>query len=386
MPSERLGAYFRSRRERGKAGLPTMSVTLDRGLVLRDSIERKMETNLTPDEHLKVYPGDIAYNMMRMWQGASGMAETEGIVSPAYVVLAPKPNVDPLFASYLFKTKEMIHRFWAFSYGLTDDRLRLYPRDFTLIPASLPSLPEQQKIAEILSTWDKAIQTTEALLANARTQKRALMQYLLTGTRRFPGFEDHPWREVRLDDLASVERGKFSARPRNDPKYFGGSIPFVQTGDISQSDLFLNSHSQTLNEEGLSVSRIFPAGTILMTIAANIGDVAMAQYPVACPDSVVGILPNLNQTNPMWLLQKLILEKDGLDRSAPKLAQKNINLERLRPLRLLAPSLHEQTKIGEVLGASDTEIRSMIQTLACLRIEKKSLIQQLLTGKRRVAV
>ncbi len=69
------------------------------------------------------------------------------------------------------------------------------------IPVFVPPLPEQQKIAEILGTWDKAIETTEALLANARTQKRALMQSLLTGTRQFPGFEDHPWREVRLGDV-----------------------------------------------------------------------------------------------------------------------------------------------------------------------------------------
>jgi type I restriction enzyme, S subunit len=71
---------------------------------------------------------------------------------------------------------------------------------------TIPPLPEQQKIADILGTWDRAVETTEALLANARTQKRALMQSLLTGTRRFPGFEDHPWREVRLGMCVRFER------------------------------------------------------------------------------------------------------------------------------------------------------------------------------------
>ena len=180
----RLDQYFTSRRERGRDGLPTFSVTLDRGVIRRDELERKTDTNLTPEEHLRVYPGDIAYNMMRMWQGASGLIEHEAIVSPAYVVLAPKKGVDPRFASYLFKLPAMVHRFWAYSYGLTDDRLRLYPRDFGRIPWQLPSLPEQKKIADILSTWDAAIETTGKLLANAEAQKRALMQQLLTGKRR----------------------------------------------------------------------------------------------------------------------------------------------------------------------------------------------------------
>src|SRR5437870_12603788 len=95
-----FGALFKNRRERGAAGLPTLSVTLDRGLVLRDSLDRKTETNLSPHEHLLVRKGDIAYNMMRMWQGASGLAGFDALVSPAYGVLQPKSGIDPLFASY----------------------------------------------------------------------------------------------------------------------------------------------------------------------------------------------------------------------------------------------------------------------------------------------
>ncbi len=103
VPQHRLGDYFSSRRERGTPGLPTLSVTLDRGLIFRDELERRTDTTLSPEEHLRVYPGDIAYNMMRMWQGASGLANSDAIVSPAYVVLAPKKTIDPKFAADLFK-------------------------------------------------------------------------------------------------------------------------------------------------------------------------------------------------------------------------------------------------------------------------------------------
>lgn len=250
----------------------------------------------------------------------------------------------------------------------------------------LPPLAEQKKIAEILSTCDRAIEVAEAQLVCARTQKRALMQQLLTGRRRFPEFEGQEWREVRLGDVAKVERGKFSARPRNDPKFYGGSFPFVQTGDVSASSLFLDSHNQTLNEEGVKVSRMFPEGTILMTIAANIGDVAITSYPVYCPDSVVGISATSGLADTIWLFHVLQMEKEGLDRSAPKLAQKNINLERLRPLPISLPNLAEQKAIGEVLLCSEKEIGGHAATVTKLRVEKKALMQQLLTGKRRVSV
>ena len=77
----------------------------------------------------------------------------------------------------------------------------------------------------------------------------------------------HGWKTVKLEDIASVERGKFSVRPRNDPKYYGGEIPFLQTGDVSSSNGIVSTFNQTLNEEGLKVSRLFPLGTLLITIA-----------------------------------------------------------------------------------------------------------------------
>ena len=128
-----LGEVFSSRKEKGKEGLPTLSVTLYDGLVDRTSMERKMETNLPPAQHLLVKSGDLAYNMMRMWQGASGLARKDGLVSPAYVVLKPSYIIDSNFAFYWFKSSRMIYLFWAYSYGLTKDRLRLYFNDFSII-------------------------------------------------------------------------------------------------------------------------------------------------------------------------------------------------------------------------------------------------------------
>ena len=108
------------------------------------------------------------------------------------------------------------------------------------------------------------------------------------------------WKIAPLEELADVDRGRFSARPRNDPQYYDGHIPFVQTGDVSGSGRYLRQFSQTLNERGLAVSRLFPAGTILITIAANIGDTAITPFDVAFPDSVVGVQA-FDSTDNEWL-------------------------------------------------------------------------------------
>jgi type I restriction enzyme, S subunit len=379
-PSERLGAYFRSRREKGKAGLPTISVTLDRGLVLRDSIDRKMETNLSPDEHLRVYPGDIAYNMMRMWQGASGIADADGIVSPAYVVLAPKPNVDPLFASYLFKTSEMIHRFWAFSYGLTDDRLRLYPRDFTLIPATLPPLPEQQKIAGILGTWDKAIETTEALLANARTQKRALMQSLLTGTRRFPGFDDHPWREVRLGDVVRLSKDRLDpTRPHNARRCIELEHIEGETGRLI---------GETASDQQASIKAVFEPGDILFgKLRPYLRKFHAPDFPGVCSTEIWVLKPIGSALTSEFL--HLIVQGDGFMEEASRSSGSKMPRAEwgvVADYRMMLPVIEEQKQIASVLQDADREVDHLTSQLTHLRTEKKSLMQQLLTGKRRVVV
>jgi type I restriction enzyme S subunit len=251
---QKLGDLFRNRRERGLPGLPVVSVTLNDGLVGRDTLDRKTDTNLAPEEHLLIKAGDIAYNMMRMWQGASGLAQHDGIVSPAYVVLAPKNGIDPLFASYWFKSPRMIYLFWAYSYGLTNDRLRLYFKDFAEIPVSLPTLDEQVRIGKILSLWDTAIAQTEKLIEAKRKLKKGLMQQLLTGKRRFPGF------------TGKLQRYEFSqiaklSQARHDPKTSKQDFRCVELEHIAQGDGHLLG--TTSSKKQSSVKALFDKRDIL---------------------------------------------------------------------------------------------------------------------------
>lgn len=194
------------------------------------------------------------------------------------------------------------------------------------------------------------------------------------------------WSQKTLEDLSIVERGKFSARPRNDPRYFGGEMPFVQTGDVTGSKTYLNSFTQTLNQDGIGVSKVFPKGTILITIAANIGDTAITSFDVACPDSVVAIQPYSTKADTYWLKNVLDTKKEDLDSQSTQNAQKNINLQVLKPLVILTPPLSEQKKIAKILSTWDRAISSTEQLLANSQQLKKALMQQLLTGKKRLGI
>ncbi len=191
------------------------------------------------------------------------------------------------------------------------------------------------------------------------------------------------WGVKPFQSLANIERGKFTARPRNDPKYYGGEIPFIQTGDVRNSGGWINRYSQTLNREGLKVSKLFPRGTLFFTIAANIGDVGFAGFDTACPDSLVAIT-SVNRIDKRWLAHELGRRKASFENLASHNAQLNINLEKLRPYLLPVPPLAEQEAIAEALSDADALIESLEQLLAKKRQLKQGAMQELLTGKKRL--
>jgi type I restriction enzyme, S subunit len=197
------------------------------------------------------------------------------------------------------------------------------------------------------------------------------------------GLIPEDWSVEPFQSLARIERGKFTARPRNDPKYFGGQIPFIQTGDVANANGWINTYSQTLNQAGLKVSKLFPKGTLFFTIAANIGDVGFAAFDTACPDSLVAITA-VKGVDKRWLAHELRIRKPSFENLASHNAQRNINLEKLRPYLLPVPTLLEQEAIGEALDDADAFIKSLEQLLAKKRQIKQGAMQELLTAKKRL--
>ena len=198
---------------------------------------------------------------------------------------------------------------------------------------------------------------------------------------RFPEFEDE-WSVKKLQEVSKIERGRFSPRPRNNPIYYNGGIPFVQTSDVVNSNGKISNYTQTLNEKGLKVSKLFPKRTILITIAANIGYSGVLQIDMACPDSLIGIKCNQN-TDEYFLNYLFEIEQRKLDYLAIDGAQKNINLEFLRPYKLKFPQLPEQQKIASFLSDVDDKITQLTKKAALLAQYKKGIMQKIFSQELR---
>jgi len=218
----------------------------------------------------------------------------------------------------------------------------------------------------------------------------ASYQVVLDSLRVRPGYKQtevgvipEDWDVRMFADVAALERGKFSARPRNDPKYYGGDIPFIQTGDVTNSNGDITSFSQTLNDAGLKVSKLFPRDTLFFTIAANIGDVGFTSFDTACPDSLIAITPN-RQVDKRWLYHELKGRKKSFEGLATQNAQLNINLEKLRPYPLPIPPQAEQRAIAAALSDVDALLAKLDQFIAKKRDLKQAAMQQLLTGQTRL--
>lgn len=280
--------------------------------------------------------------------------------------------------------------------------LEINKAEFEKILICRPPLIEQQNIADILTAADDKLDVISRQIEATKTLKQGLMQTLFSqgvGTQdangnwvphtEFKGSElgDIPvgWEVRTLESVATVERGKFSARPRNDPKYFeNGDIPFIQTGDIASASRYIENASQFLNADGLAVSKRFPPGTIFITIAANIGDVAIAKIPMTCPDSLVGIKASSDACDNTWLYYQLANNQDYFDSKSTQNAQKNINLQVLKPFLLPLPSLKEQQRIAGILTALDDKLEVLLSRKNQYQTLKRGLMQKLLTGEWRI--
>ena len=278
---------------------------------------------------------------------------------------------------------------------------------------SFPDLNSQQKIAKILSTVDNLIEKTQSLIDKYTAIKQGMMADLFTrgidmttgdhqnpkGGKLRPSVEDAPelykqtelgwvpkeWAVVDLESIANVDRGKFTHRPRDDAKCYGGDHPFIQTGSVTKAKGgFITEYKQTLSEFGRSVSREFSAGTIAVTIAANIADTGILNIPMCFPDSIVGVNVDENKALIRFVEITIRRNKQRLDAIAPLSAQKNINLEDLRPLKLALPALSEQVEICKRYEVNESLISKEISYLEKLKDQKKGLMQDLLTGKVKV--
>ncbi|MDA8120171.1 MAG: restriction endonuclease subunit S, partial [Gammaproteobacteria bacterium] len=251
----------------------------------------------------------------------------------------------------------------------------------------LPEMPEQVAIGAVLRRITEKIEQENVLITTAQDIKRVSMRELFTrGLRGEPQKETEigpvpeSWDVVSLSEAAVLERGRFLHRPRNDPRFYCGKVPFIQTGDVVRAAGHIREYSQTLNEQGVAISRVFSAGTILITIAANIGFSGILEMDAACPDSLVAISPS-DELNNRFLHYYLQTQQSRMDSEAPKGTQKNINIQFLSPWPVPIPTLNEQRDIVAILDAIDRKIDLHRKKRVTLEELFKTLLHKLMTGE-----
>ena len=324
-----------------------------------------------------------------------------GLGSSELFIFRPK-SISTRYFFYWLQNKAFVARACSTMTG-TGGLKRISPSFIRNCPVHYPSTDEQTKISDYLdakcSDIDVILSKTRSSIEEYKKLKQAVITQAVTkGVRGEREMKDSgvewigeipkEWVCEKIKYATSISRGLFNHRPRNDERYYNGKYPFIQTSDVANATKYIVSYSQTLNELGKSVSKEFPKGTLTMTIAANVGDVAILNFDAYFPDSVVGFIPNKN-IRTLYLFYVFSAMKDEFTRTAIKNTQLNLNIDRVKETFIpVTLDSNEQCEIENYLESKCAEIDGLIakkeQLVKELESYKKSLIYEVVTGKREV--
>jgi type I restriction enzyme S subunit len=295
-----------------------------------------------------------------------------------------------------FKTNEVIPKFFLYQYiapayrsflnsktirGATVDRISI--KEFPYFPITIPSIEEQRFIVTILDDAferiDAAIANSEKNLANARELFESYLDKCFNQTMS-------GWKHLTLKEISKdFGRGKSKHRPRNDPALYDGDYPFVQTGDVRGADHYIKSYSKTYNATGLAQSKLWPKGTVCITIAANIAETGILSFDSCFPDSVIGVVVNKNIAINEYVEYALQFMRSKLKKEGKGSAQDNINLGTFENRGFPFAPLEQQKKIvfeiNRVREAARDFEKNCQQKIIKMGKIKQSLLEKAFSGE-----
>jgi len=392
-----MGELFAHRQEKNRPELPLLSVTGEGGVVDRDSLDRRDTSNADKSKYLRVSEGDIVYNTMRMWQGVSGVAQKDGLVSPAYTVLEPKETIASSFAKYLVKDKRLVQVFHKNSQGLVDDTLNLKFANLNPIRVKIPPLPEQKKIASILTSVDEVIENTQKQIDKLQDLKKATMNELLTKGIGHTKFKDSElgripksWEVYALSEIGTFSKGRGISKKETllegvpclryaeiytvydfhikTFKSFISPITAESSRKLIKNEIIFAGSGETVEDIGKSVA-------FTLDCDAYVGGDSVVFSPRSGLDSIF-LSYQLNDN-----IRRRMLRKLGQGSSVI-----HIYSSGLQEVLVSLPPLSEQKKIASILISMGEAIEEKLEESRKLQSLKKSLMQDLLTGKVRVNV
>ncbi|MFT3757180.1 MAG: restriction endonuclease subunit S [Pseudoxanthomonas sp.] len=251
-------------------------------------------------------------------------------------------------------------KFMATVSGVGGSLLRARPAEVAKIKIPLPPLAEQRRLADLLSRAEGIVRLRREAAAKATELIPALFLDMFGD----PASNPKDWPLVPFGELGQLDRGKSRHRPRDAQELYDGPYPFVQTGDVANSGGRITRYTQTYSELGLAQSRLWPMGTLCITIAANIARTGVLEFDACFPDSVVGFTAG-NGVTTEYIQHWLGFLQPMLEANAPQAAQKNINLSILRNLPVPAPPItlqHQFAAKAEAIRAIATQQTAALAT------------------------
>ena len=239
------------------------------------------------------------------------------------------------------------------------------------IPIPLPELNIMSNIIEAISQINELI----ALRKEQLTKLDQLVKSRFIELFGDPVYNNNGLPTKKLCELGSLDRGRSQHRPRNDPKLLNGPYPLIQTGEVASAGLYITEYKNTYSELGLQQSKMWKAGTLCITIAANIAQTAILTFDACFPDSVVGFVPN-DAVSAIYMHYWFGFFQKILEEQAPQVAQKNINLKILSDLDVMVPKKEHQEQFAAFVEQTDKSKLAIQQSLDKLELLKKSLMQR----------
>lgn len=360
------------------------------GVVRREHLKGK---DISVKSQFYIHEGDFLISKRQIVHGACGIVPKElsgSIVSNEYCVMTGKPSFHLPYMEYVSESLYFQQTCFHSSIGVHIEKMIFKVENWFKWLFNIPPSSEQKKIAKILSTWDKAISTTEQLLDNSQQQKKALMQQLLTGKKRLS--DDKVWQKMSLEQVAEIRTGVAKGKTGlKDPVI----VPYLRVANVQDGYINLDEVKEIEIERDKMDRFSLKKGDVLMNEGGDFdklgrGDVWQGQIdPCLHQNHVFAVRPD-PEVMDSFFLAALAASNYGktyfLSCAKRSTNLASINSTQLKKFPVLVPSLKEQKKIAAVLTAADREIAILQQKLAALKQEKKALMQQLLTGKRRVKV
>ena len=296
------------------------------------------------------------------------------------IVRFNRKQILPVFFNFYSQSRDYLSAVDGETTGTTRKRISRSKLAQTLIP--VPPLPEQQRIVSILDEAFEGVATAKANAEKNLQNARALFESHLQSVFTRCG---NGWKQKTLAEVATTfGRGKSKHRPRNEPKLYGGKYPFIQTGDIRNADHFVTEYSQTYSEAGLAQNKLWPKGTICITIAANIAETAILDFDACFPDSVIGVVANPKEADVGFVEYLLQSFKVRLQAKGKGSAQANINVGTFENDRFPFPPVKVQKGIVAKLDGLREETQHLASVyqrkLTALEALKQSLLHQAFSG------